>query len=240
MRAVVVGVLDLGQLERAALASPLPAGASMMLVDGNGVILSHHLEPLRWNGEILDEPLRRLLDEQGAGLVAAAWLDGVVSLLLFEPLAREAGRAADATIVIALPRRSVFRDADRLFGLELAGLGLLALGGLVCGALLTDRVVARPVQGLLRVIRSLDAGDVRARMRHSDERGHLMGRLARSVNAPAAGSAPAGRPAPGGRASTRAGGPGPGHVTVLRGDGGARGGAGPAAARPCSRRRWRW
>ncbi|HEU4368361.1 MAG TPA: AAA family ATPase [Methylomirabilota bacterium] len=182
VRAVVVGVLDLGQLERAALESPLPPGAAMLLVDGHGVVLSHHLEPQRWTGEILDEPLRRLLAEQGAGLVPATWLDGVPSLLLFEPLAREAGRLADVTVVIALPRRSVFHDADRLFGLELAGLGLLALGGLVCGALVTDRLVARPVQGLLRVIRSLDAGDVRARMRQSDERRHVTGRLARSVN----------------------------------------------------------
>jgi general secretion pathway protein A len=181
--AVVVGVLDLGQLERAVLESPLPAGASMLLVDANGVILSHHPEPMRWAGEILDEPLRRLLAEQGAGLQSAAWLDGVPTLLLLEPLARDAGRTSDATIVVALPRRSVFRDADRLFGLEVAGLGLLALGGLVCGALLTDRLVARPAQGLLRVIRSLNSGDVRARMRRSDERRHLMGRLARSVNA---------------------------------------------------------
>jgi general secretion pathway protein A len=183
VRAVVVGVLDLGQLERAVLESPLPAGASMLLVDGNGVILSHHPEPARWAGEILDEPLRRLLREQGAGAQTAAWLDGVPSLLLLEPLARETDRTGDATIVIAVPNRSVYRDADRLFGLELAGLGLLALGGLVCGALLTDRLVARPAQGLLRVIRSLNSGDVRARMRRSDERRHLMGRLARSVNA---------------------------------------------------------
>jgi general secretion pathway protein A len=183
VRAVVVGVLDLGQLERAVLESPLPAGASMLLVDAHGVILSHHPEPLRWAGEILDEPLRRLLAAQGAGLQAATWLDGVPSLLLLEPLARDTDRTGDVSIVIALPTRSVFRDADRLFGLELAGLGLLALGGLVCGALLTDRLVARPAQGLLRVIRSLNAGDLRARMRRSDERGGLVGRLARSVNA---------------------------------------------------------
>jgi general secretion pathway protein A len=183
VRAVVVGVLDVGQLERAVLESPLGAGASMLLVDDNGVILSHHPEPMRWAGEILDEPLRRRLADHGGGLQPVTWLDGVPSLVLFEPLARDAGRTGDATIVIALPTRSVFRDADRLFGLELAGLGLLALGGLICGALLTDRLVSRPAQGLLRVIRSLNSGDVRARMRRSDERRHLMGRLARSVNA---------------------------------------------------------
>jgi general secretion pathway protein A len=183
VRAVVIGALDLGQLERAMVESPLPAGSAMMLVDVNGVILSHQTQPERWTGEILDELLRPLLVAHSAGLMDTAWLDGIPSLVLFEPLLREAGRVYDATIVIALPRRSVFADADHLFGLQLAGLGLLALAGLVCGALLMDRMVARPAQGLLRVIRSLNSGDVRARMRRSDERHGLVGRLARSLNA---------------------------------------------------------
>jgi general secretion pathway protein A len=183
VRAVVLVALDLGQLERGVLESPLPGGAAMMLVDRNGVILSHHAHPERWTGELLEDPLKPLLLAPGAGLVDTAWLDGVPSLVLVEPLLRDAGRAGDVMIVIALPRRSVFGDADRLFGLQLAGLGLLALVGLVCGALLMDRLVARPAQGLLRVVRSLNSGDVRARMRRSDERHGLGGRLARSVNA---------------------------------------------------------
>ncbi len=183
VRAVIIGALDLGQLERAMVESPLPAGAAMMLVDANGVILTHHRQPERWTGEILDEPLRPLLVTHGAGLLDTTWLDDIPSLVLFEPLLREAGQVYDATIVIALPRRSVFAAADRRFGLELAGLGLLALAGLVCGALVMDRMVARPAQGLLRVIRSLNSGDVRARMRRSDERHGLVGRLSRSLNA---------------------------------------------------------
>ena len=183
VRAVLVAALDLGQLERAVVESPLPAGSAMMLIDGNGVILSHHPQPERWTGELLDDPLKPLLGRPISGLVDTPWLDGVASLVLFEPLAREVARAADATIVIALPRHAVFRGADRLFALELAGLGLLSLAGLVCGALIMDRLVARPAQGLLRVIRSLNAGDVRARMRRGDERAGLVGRLARSINA---------------------------------------------------------
>jgi len=183
VRAVLVAALDLGQLERAVVESPLPPGAAMMLIDGDGAILSHHPQPERWAGELLGDALRPLLAASNPGLVDTPWLDAVPSLVLFEPLSRETGHARDTTIVIALPRRAVFRDADRLFAFELAGLGLLALAGLVCGALLVDRLVARPAQGLLRVIRSLSSGDVRARMRRSDERTGLVGRLARSGNA---------------------------------------------------------
>jgi general secretion pathway protein A len=182
VRSLVVASLDLGQLERAVVETPLPVGAAMMLVDGNGVILSHYPSPERWRGEILDDALKPRLLEHGVGLVETPWLDGVPSLVLAEPLLRDAGRARDITVVVALPRRAVFGDADHLFGLELAGLGLLALALLVCGALVIDRLVARPAQGVLRVIRSLNSGDVRARMRRSDERAGLIGRLAHSVN----------------------------------------------------------
>jgi len=183
VRAVVVAALDLGQLERTVIESPLPAGAALMLIDRNGVILSHHPQPERWVGELLDDPLRPLLAAPGAGPVDTPWLDGVPSVVLVEPMSRDAARAAGPVVVVSLPRRSVFRDADRLVALQLAGLGLLALAGLVCGALVVDRLVGRPAQGLLRVIRSLNAGDVRARMRRGDGRGGLVGRLARSVNA---------------------------------------------------------
>jgi hypothetical protein len=47
VRAVDIGARDLGQLERAVVESPLPAGAAMMLVDRNGVFLSHHAHPER-------------------------------------------------------------------------------------------------------------------------------------------------------------------------------------------------
>jgi general secretion pathway protein A len=183
VRAVLVAAVDLGQLERAIIESPLPAGAAMLLIDASGVILSHYPQAERWSGELLDDALRPLLASPGAGLVDTPWLDGIPSLVLLEPLLRDAARASDATVAIALPRRAVFREADRLFALEVAGLGLLALAALVCGALVMDRLVSRPAQGLLRVIRSLNSGDVRARMRRSDERDGLLGRLARSINA---------------------------------------------------------
>jgi general secretion pathway protein A len=182
VRAVLVGALDLGQLDRAVVESPLPAGSALMLIDARGVILGHHPEPERWAGEMLDEPLRAVLAARTDHPVDTPWLDGVSSLVLLEPMSRDADRTAQATIVVALPRRAVFRDADRLFALQLGGLGLLALVGLICGALVVDRLVARPAHGLLRVIRSLNAGDVRARMRRGDERDGLVGRLARSVN----------------------------------------------------------
>ena len=115
VRAVIVVALDLGQLVRAVLETPLPRGASMMLVDANGVILGRVPEGEGWTGELVDEPLRRLLAERPAGMHEGGGLDGAPTLFLVEPLLRETSRAWDAAVVIALPRQAVFRAADRLF-----------------------------------------------------------------------------------------------------------------------------
>ena len=182
VRAVIVVALDLGQLARVVLETPLPPGASMMLVDSNGVILGRVPGAEGWTGEMIDEPLRQLLTERPAGLQQGAGLDGLATLFLVEPLLRDTSRAWDAAIVIALPRQVVFRAADRLFMLQLAGLGMLALGGAIVAGMLVDRLFGGPAYGLLRVVRSLNAGDVRARMRRTDATG-VIGRLSRSVNA---------------------------------------------------------
>ena len=182
VRAVVVVALDLGQLARAVLETPLPAGSSMMLVDANGVILARVPETPGWTGEMVDEPLRRVLAERPAGLQESSGLDGRPMLLLVEPLLRDTSRTWDAAVVIAQPHQAVVRTADRLFMLQLAGLGVLALGGAIVAGMLIDRLFGRPVYGLLRVVRSLNAGDVRARMRRTDSTG-VIGRLSRSVNA---------------------------------------------------------
>src|SRR5262245_15425169 len=177
VRGVLVAALDLSQLMRAAVETRLPAGTSLMLVDRAGVVLAHYPEPERWTGEFFDELVRLGLDE---GLSAGVALDGVASFFVAHPLLRDAGRTGDARVVIAMPRRSVFREADRFVSLQLAGVGMLALVGTIVGGVLVDRLVRRPAHGVLRVVRSLSGGDLRARMRRGDQRG-TVGQLARSL-----------------------------------------------------------
>jgi general secretion pathway protein A len=146
------------------------------------VILGRVPEGEGWTGEVVDGPLRRLLAERPPGMQESVGLDGVPTLFLVEPLLCETSRAWDAAVVVALPRQAVFRAADRLFMLQLAGLGVLTLGGVIVIGMMVDRLFGGPAYGLLRVVRSLNAGDVRARMRRTDGTG-VIGRLSRSVNA---------------------------------------------------------
>jgi general secretion pathway protein A len=177
VRGVLVAALDLSQLMRVAVETQLPAGTSLLLVDRAGVVLMHYPEPERWTGEFFDELVRLGLNE---GWSAGVGLDGVASFFVAHPLLRDAGRTGDALVVIAMPRRSVFRDADRFVSLQLAGVGMLALAGTIIAGVLVDRLVRRPAHGVLRVVRSLSGGDLRARMRRGDRRG-TVGQLARSL-----------------------------------------------------------
>jgi general secretion pathway protein A len=177
VRGVVVAALDLSQLTRAVVETRLPAGTSLLIVDRGGIVLGHYPDPERWTGEFFDEFVRIGLND---GWSAGVGLDGVASFFVAHPLLRDADRTADALVVIAMPRRAVFRDADRFVSLELAGVGVLVLGGTIVGGVLVDRLVRRPAHGVLRVVRSLSDGDLRARMRRGDRQG-TVGQLARGL-----------------------------------------------------------
>ena len=97
-------------------------------------------------------------------------------LLLVEPLLRETSRAWDAAVVIALPRQAVFRPPTGCSCCSWPGWACSRSAAPSWPAMLIDRLFGRPAYGLLRVVRSLNAGDVRARMRRTD--GHRRDRAA--------------------------------------------------------------
>ena len=100
----------------------------MMLVDANGVILAASPRARAGAASWSTSPSVGCWPSASAACTTA-WARRRPTLFLVEPLLRETSRAWDAAVVIALPRQAVFRAADRLFMLQLAGLGVLALGG---------------------------------------------------------------------------------------------------------------
>ena len=157
VRAVVVVGLDLTWLTRTLIETPL-GGASLVVVDRNGVILTHHPEPERWVGKVLDESIKNSILAQGEGTAEGLGLDGLPSIFVFAPLLRDVERAGDAIVMIALPQKTVFGDADRLFSVHLVGLGSLALLLLVTAGAGIDLQISRPAYSPTRQIRRPSAG----------------------------------------------------------------------------------
>ncbi len=172
VRAVVVVGLDLTWLARTLIETPL-GGASLLIVDRNGVIVAHHPEPERWAGKVLDEPIEKVILAQGEGAAEGLGLGGVPSVFAFAPLLRDAERAGDATVIIALPQNAVFGEADRLFRAHLVGLGLVALLLLVATGVGIDLLTRRRGHGLSRTVRRPAARHPSAGARLMRERGAL-------------------------------------------------------------------
>ena len=158
VRAVVVVGLDLTWLTRTLIETPL-GGGWLAVVDRNGVILTHHPEPERWAGKVLEEPIKKVILTQGEGTAEGPGLDGLPSIFVFAPLLRDAERAGDATVMLAVPQKVVFRDAGRLFRVHLVGLGVVALLLLVTAGLGIDLLIGRPAHGLTRAIRRPKSDD---------------------------------------------------------------------------------
>lgn len=158
VRAVVVVGLDLTWLTRTLIETPL-GGASLVVVDRNGVILTHHPEPERWVGKVLDESIKKSILAQGEGTAEGLGLDGLPSIFVFAPLLRDVERAGDAIVLIALPEKTVFGKADRLFRVHLVGLGILALLLLVAAGVGIDLQIGRPAYSPTRETRRPSAAD---------------------------------------------------------------------------------
>ncbi|MBI3028449.1 MAG: AAA family ATPase [Candidatus Rokubacteria bacterium] len=152
VRAVLVVGLDLTWLARPLVETPL-GEASLAIVDRTGVILAHHPEPEEWIGKVLDEPIRQVILARGEGAAEGLGLDSLPSLLVFAPLLRDAERAGDATVIIALPQTTVFGEADRVFRLHLVGLGLVALLLLAAAGVGIDLLTRRRGHGPTRTVR---------------------------------------------------------------------------------------
>lgn len=152
VRAVVVVGLDLTWLARTLIETPL-RGASLAIVDRSGVILTHHPDPEGWVGKALDEPIKKVILARGEGSTEGPGLDGLPSIFVFAPLLRDAERAGDATVIIALPQKTVFGEADRLFRAHLVGLGLVALLLLAAAGVGIDLRTRRRGHGRRRAVR---------------------------------------------------------------------------------------
>lgn len=181
VRAVVVVALDLTWLSRTLRETPLMDGASLVVVDRRGTILTHYPEPERH--VVIEEPIMHVVLAQGDGTAEGLGVDGVPSVFAFAPLLRDSERAGDATVIVAMPKHAIFREADRLFSAHLGGLAIVALALMVAAGLGADFLVGRPAHTLTQALRRLSAGDVRSRPLALARSRGAFGRLARTLDA---------------------------------------------------------
>ncbi|HEY6199929.1 MAG TPA: GAF domain-containing protein [Candidatus Binatia bacterium] len=159
MAGVVFAGIDLTWLSRIAAQTRLPEGATVTLVDNDGVIFVRYPEPGTWIGRKMPEGdlLKAILHRNGEGTADAEGVDGIRRLYGFTRL------SDNATVIVGLAKDSALASADRvknsLQWLALAA--LVALGGAWWGG---HWLIVRQVKNLIKASEQLGEGDLRARV----------------------------------------------------------------------------
>jgi PAS domain S-box-containing protein len=176
VRAVVVLGFDLARLSDSLLSTPLPAGATMSLIDERGILLASTPPAAEWIGR--RAPYVEAMHARREGAVEAAGIDGVNRLYGFAPLLA----SADLFAVVGLPWASQLAQADRLFWRE-AGLTTIAFVLASVAALLCAEIwIRRPLVALEGAVGRMERGDLDARARVEPGSSPELRRLAGSFN----------------------------------------------------------
>jgi len=180
LRTVLTASLDLQWLHRLLTKAPLVEGTSIMLLDSRGTVLSRHPEALQQPGSShADTPLGHVVLAQKQGTLEAADLDGVPRLYAFAPLATVG--AADAYVVVGVPRDRVLAEARRARDRTLLALGVVAALVLLVAWYGGDALLLRRVRALTAAAARFRAGDL-STPTGLPHRGDEIGQLAQAID----------------------------------------------------------
>ena len=163
VRAVVFAALDLAWLNELAAATDLPEGATLSLIDRNGVILVRYPNPEAWVGKALPEaPLIKTIEARnGEGVAEAIGEDGVLRLYGFTTL--PGGPDLSVFLSVGVPKASAFAQVERVFRNSLIGLAVVGLLALAAAWFGGYAFILRQVNALIDATGRVAAGDLGAR-----------------------------------------------------------------------------
>ncbi|MDQ7833323.1 MAG: response regulator [Desulfovibrionaceae bacterium] len=181
LSAVVAVALHMGWVGELVSALPMPAGATVSIIDRAGTLVSRYPEDGEWversipkAADILEQLLSR-----GVDAVEAGGVDGVNRLYAFAPLIADPGN--EYFVRIGIPVDVAYAAANRITARNVVLFALVALTAL-CGTYYYGSArILRPVEGLLRATRRIAGGDLDHRIGRTRDRGEF-GELARAFD----------------------------------------------------------
>jgi PAS domain S-box-containing protein len=179
VRAVVVLAYSLERLSESLSATPLPAGATISLVDGSGILLARAPPAPESIGQVVRESAftRTMLDRR-QGVLESVGIDGMERLHGFAPLLT----SADLFAVVGLPWRAAFHEADRMFWRDVIVTAVSFVLAALVALLIGEHWISRPVATLEQVVDRMESGDLSARARLGRRGSPELHRLAASFN----------------------------------------------------------
>src|SRR5713101_6198150 len=156
--------LDLESLGRMAEATPLPPEGILSVVDVKGTILARkpaireRVGEKLWNPQVIDAVLT-----SREGVLEAKAEDGIAWLLAHEVVTQNPDGAFPLRVMVTVPLRQVFAEANRALVRDLLGISLATLFLLVGAWYGAEWFMLRKVRALLRAADRVRAGDLNAR-----------------------------------------------------------------------------
>lgn len=156
--------LDLESLGRMAEATPLPPEGILSVVDVKGTILARkpamqdRVGKKLWNPQVIEAVLT-----SREGVLEAEAEDGIAWLLAHEVVTQNPDGAFPLRVMVTVPLRQVFAEANRALVRDLLGISLATLFLLVGAWYGAGWFMLRKVRALLRAADRVRAGDLNAR-----------------------------------------------------------------------------
>lgn len=169
----VFAALDLARLKRIDIAAQLPAGAVLLVLDYNGMVLARYPDPEKWVGQLMPAELVVLagMGEGRKSLVAIHSSD--LAERLFGITTIRAAPETDLYVSIGMSTEAAFGPIDSAFRKYVAGVALVSLLALVAAFLGGDLFILRRVKALVRATRQLASGNLGVRIGPISDRDEL-------------------------------------------------------------------
>lgn len=173
LAAVVFANLDLGWFKQLDIEARLPAGAALIVVDSDGIILARYPEPEKWVGRrLLEDRISQILHfEREEGTIEAIGQDNIPRLYGVTRVQGAPGKYLYVSIGIS--KKTAFAPVDRVFMRNLIGISLVGVMALLATWFGGEIFILRRLDELVRATKRLAKGDLTARIGPPYERDEI-------------------------------------------------------------------
>jgi signal transduction histidine kinase len=176
---ILVSGLDLTWLNQFAAQTELPQGASLTIIDRNGVIFARYPDPDKWVGQTVPDAEASATAASEGQTLETTGVDGVERLYAFSPLGGADG--AGAYVRVGFATSSLYASLNERLIRNLSLLGAVAVLALLAAWFGGDGFVLRGMRALVGAARRVKDGDLHARTGLAYDRGEI-GQLAGSFD----------------------------------------------------------
>ena len=161
---VIFAALDLTRLKRIDIAAQLPAGAVLLVLDYNGMVLARYPDPEKWIGQLMPAELVVLagMGEGRNSLVAIH--SGDLAERLFGITTIRAAPETDFYVSIGMSKEAAFGPIESTFRKNVAGVALVGILALLAAWMGGDLFILRRVKTLVGATRQLASGNLGVRI----------------------------------------------------------------------------